>query len=48
MGDKIQWEKEKCFLTTKIYVLNENQFILEKEREDKNKRESVQIEQLTT
>ena len=43
MGEKIQWEKEKSFLTAKLYVLNENQLILEKEKQVKDKKESVQI-----
>ena len=36
---KNKWEKEKVFLISKIYVLNENQLILEKYKEDKNKKE---------
>ena len=36
---KNQWENEGGFLIAKIYVLNENQLILEKEKEDKNKEE---------
>ena len=36
LGEKKQWEKEKCFLTAKIDFLNENQLILEMEKEDKN------------
>ena len=45
MGEKIQWDKENIFLTAKVNFLNEIQFSLEKEREDKIKRESVQIGQ---
>ena len=40
---KNQWENEGGFLIAKIYVLNENQLILEKEKEDKNKEDKVQI-----
>ena len=40
--------KGKRFPYFKIDVLNENRLILEKEREDKNKRESIQITQPST
>ena len=33
------------FLIAKIDVLNENRLVLEKEREEKNKKESVETEQ---
>ena len=40
-----QWEKERAFLIAKIDVLNENQMILEKEREDKEKKNQFEIGQ---
>ena len=46
--EKNQWEKERGFLIAKIDVLNENQLILEKEKEDKNKKKEVQIVHPTT
>ena len=45
---KINGKRKKGFLPAKIDVLNENQLILENEREDKSKRESIQIEQPST
>ena len=33
-----QWEKERAFIIDKIYVLNENQLVLEKEREEKERK----------
>ena len=41
IGEKNQWEKERGFLTAKIDVLNENQLILEREKEDKKEREVI-------
>ena len=35
--------KDRGFLTAKIDVLNENQLILEKEKDGKNKEEEVEI-----
>ena len=37
VGEQIQWEKEKVFLIAKIDVLNENQLVLEKGIEEKQK-----------
>ena len=37
-----QWEKERDFIIAKIDVLNQNQLILEKEREEKEKKEQVE------
>ena len=40
-----QWEKERSFLIAKIDVVNENQMILEKEREEKEKKKQVETDQ---
>ena len=37
-----QWEKERAFIIDKIYVLNENQLVLEKEREEKERNKHVE------
>ena len=41
--EQSQWEKEIAFLIVKMDVLNENQLITEKEREDKEKNKWVEI-----
>ena len=41
--EQSQWEKEIAFLIVKMDVLNENQLIMEKEREDKEKNKWVEI-----
>ena len=43
--EQSKWEKERAFLIAKIDVLNENQMILEKEREDKEKKNQFEIGQ---
>ena len=43
--EEIQWEKERAFLISKIDVLNENQLIPEKEREEKEKSKQVETSQ---
>ena len=48
IGEKNQWEKERGFLTAKIDVLNENQLILEREKDNKNEREAIPITQPST
>ena len=40
--------KEKGLLIAKIDVLNENQLVLENEKEEKNKEDEVKISQPTT
>ena len=46
--EKNKWEKEIGFLTAKIDVLNGNQLILEREKEDKNEREVIPTTQPST
>ena len=41
--EQSQWEKEIDFLIFKMDVLNENQLITKKEREDKEKNKWVEI-----
>ena len=48
VGEQNKWEMERGFLIAKIYVLNENPLVLEREREEKNKKELVKTKQEST